>query len=1050
VLVGRRLAIGTLHSAADAAAGGAGGVVLLAGEAGLGKTALAARAVAYAKDRGATAVWGTCWEGDGAPGFWPWIQVVRALAQKDGEDATPGGTGRASEAMLAELTGAAEERSGVLGDESAIRFRIYDLAATYLRNQAARRPLVVVLDDLHWADISSLRLLVFLARQLHDAAVLVIGTYRDVEVAATDHPARPLLAELAGQAELIQLTGLTPAETGQLIEKVCGERPQARLIQAVHDRTAGNPFFAQQIARLLAAQDAPLDRALVTGVPPAVGDVLARRLARLPGEVVDLLAVASVAGRRFPVATVAALAGASAETAVPLLDRAVRAAVLEQDEPGHLRFSHDLFRDVLYQGLPAARRPALHLEMAGLLEQQTGPPAAETAYHRSMACPFGDRDRAVAALTGAAREATATTAFDEAAAHLRRAVEIAGGTGAVELAILCEYGDALRRAGHGDAAQAALTEAAARARAGGHTALFARAAFGAHRVAAATESPRSAVIALLEEALAALSAAPGPSSAAAAGGDPARWLLSASLARELADGPDADLPRAVGLARAAVDGARRAGAAGVLAYALFALADVRWEPGTAAERLSIAGELAAAAAAAGETELVLEAHLCRLSALLELGDPAFTTELGTFTRLAEQAAIPRYLYLARSRQATAASLTGPLETADELIAAAGAYGERIGEPDSWAVESSQLAGLAYLRHDWTRLGSLAAARGQPSAPPPFAWHERAWRLVEAGDRDGAAALVASTPTLPAGYRWRHIAMLAGNAELAAAVADRPRCAALYEQLRPRAEEFAVVGAAVFTTGPVAFQLGLLAAVLGRPDDAAAHLDDAARRADRLGAALYAARARDERARVLAAGGQPATGPGTGADGNVFRRDGDVWTLAFGGRTTALKDAKGLRDLAVLLAAPGREMTAADLAAGADGSQAAAAISALGADPVLDDRARAAYRTRLAGLDDELATADAHHDIERSARLAAERDALIDELARATGLGGRPRRLGDAAERARTTVTARIRDAIRRIERAHPELGAHLRASIVTGARCAYRPAETVRWAVSQS
>jgi predicted ATPase len=145
MLVGRRLAIGALHSAADAAAGGAGGVVLLAGEAGMGKTALASGAVAYAKDRGATAVWGTCWEGDGAPGFWPWIQVVRVLAHKEGEDATPGGAGKASEAMLAELTGATEERIGVLGDDSAIRFRIYDLAATYLRNQAAQRPLVVVL-----------------------------------------------------------------------------------------------------------------------------------------------------------------------------------------------------------------------------------------------------------------------------------------------------------------------------------------------------------------------------------------------------------------------------------------------------------------------------------------------------------------------------------------------------------------------------------------------------------------------------------------------------------------------------------------------------------------------------------------------------------------------------------------------------------------------------------------------------------------------------------------------------------------------------------------
>jgi len=1028
MLIGRRLATSALRSAVDAAAGGSGGVVLLAGEAGMGKTALAAEAVAYARTRGAAAVWGTCWEGDGAPGFWPWIQVVRALVPEGGDE---------GEAVLAELTGVAEERGGGLGDESAIRFRTYDLAATYLRSRAAQGPLVVILDDLHWADVSSLRLLVFLARQLHDAAALVIGTYRDVEVTAGDHPARSLLAELAGQAELIRLTGLAADEVGQLIEKVCGEPPQAPLIQAVHDRTAGNPFFAQQIARLLAAQGVPLDRAQVTGVPPVVGDVLARRLARLPGQVVDLLAVASVVGRRFPIATVAAIAGVPGETAVPLLDSAVRAAVLEHDEPGRLRFSHDLFRDVLYDGLPAARRSALHLTLAELLERHTA--AAEIAYHRSVAWPLGDRDRAVTALTGAAREATARTAFDEAAAWLRRAIDVAGDAGSADLVMVCEYGDALRRAGHGEEARAALAGAAARARATGDTDMLIRAAFGVHRITTLTESPRSAVIALLEEALAALGAT------GTADGGAARWLLSAALARELADGPHRDLSRAVGLASAAVDGARVAGEAGVLAYALFALADVRWEPGTATERLSIAGELAAAAADAGETELVLEAHLCKLVALLELGDPSFPVELGTFTQTAERAAIPRYLYLARSRQATVASLTGPLETADQLIDEAAAYGERIGEPDTWGVQASQLVGLAYIRHDWTRLSKLAAARGQAIMPPEFALHLRAWLLLEAGEKAAAAALVASISDGPTMYRWRHTTMLTSDAELAAAVGDRHRCAARYEQLLPMADEFAVVGAAVFTTGPVALQLGLLAAALGRWDDAAAHLDDAARRCDRLGAALLAARAWAELARVGAARNDRSPDDA----GHVFRRAGDTWTLTFADRSVTLRDAKGLRDLAVLLAAPGREVAATDLVSG-PASAAAPGLAALGADPVLDDQARAAYRTRLARLDEELAEADTHQDIERSARLAAERDALIGELAHATGLGGRSRRLGDVTERARSTVTARIRDAIGRIERAHPELGRHLRASIVTGSRCSYRPAETVRWSISQS
>jgi hypothetical protein len=744
----------------------------------------------------------------------------------------------------------------------------------------------------------------------------------------------------------------------------------------------------------------------------------------------------------------AAAAGIPAEDAVPLVENAVRAGILERDEPGRVRFSHDLFRDVIVSGLPTARRSALHLTVAGLLEQHAGPaaPAAQIAYHRSTAWPLGDRDRLIAALADAGREATAGTAFDEAAVHLRRAVEVAGGYAVADLELLCDYADALRRAGQGEDAQAAWSAAAARARAAGEVALFARAAFGAHRVSTMTDSSRSRVIALLEEALAALDGEK-------AGAPAERWLLSASLARELADGPDHDLPRAAALACNAVEGARATGDAGTLAYALFALADVRWAPGTAAERLEIAGELAAAAATAHETELVLEAHLCRLVALLELGEPSFTVELATFTSLAEQAAIPRYLYLARSRQATAASLTGPLEAADQLIDDAAAYGEQIGEPDTWGVQTSQLAGLAYLRRDWTRLSKLAAARGQPLTPPEFAVHLRAWLLLEAGHQAAAAALVASIPDWPTTYRWRHTAMMTSDAELAAAVGDQHRCAMRYAQLLPMADEFAVVGAAVFTTGPVVLQLGLLAATLGRWDDAAAHLNDAARRCDRLGAALLAARARTELSRVrrelARARDHPVLGDGNRGDGNVFRRDADTWTLTFGGRSVMVRDAKGLRDLAVLLAAPGREVAATELVAGV-ATTVATGLAALGADPVLDDQARAAYRARLAQLDEELTEADTDHDVERSARLAAERDALIGELASAAGLGGRSRRLGDATERARTTVTARIRDAIGRIERVHPELGRHLRASVVTGARCAYRPAETVRWRISQS
>ena len=340
VLVGRRLTVDALRSAVDAAIAGMGGVVLLASRQGMGKTALAAEAAAYAKACGAVAVWGTCWEGEGAPGYWPWIQVVRALARDGG-----GG-----EDVLAALTGANEASDGVLGDEAAVRFRIYDATAAYLRERSAGLPLVVVLDDLHWADVSSLRLLVFLARQLHDGSALVVGTYRDVDVMADEHPARKLLAELSGQAELLHLTGLTVGDVGQLLAEVCGEPPPSALAAAVHERTGGNPFFVQQTARLLAAHGAPLDQASVIGVPRAVGDVLARRLARLPRDVVDLLAIAAVVGQQFAITAVAGIADLPAAAAMPLMDTAARAGVLEHDPPGGGRFSHDLFRAVLYEG----------------------------------------------------------------------------------------------------------------------------------------------------------------------------------------------------------------------------------------------------------------------------------------------------------------------------------------------------------------------------------------------------------------------------------------------------------------------------------------------------------------------------------------------------------------------------------------------------------------------------------------------------------------------------------------------------------------------------
>jgi hypothetical protein len=173
---------------------------------------------------------------------------------------------------------------------------------------------------------------------------------------------------------------------------------------------------------------------------------------------------------------------------------------------------------------------------------------------------------------------------------------------------------------------------------------------------------------------------------------------------------------------------------------------------------------------------------------------------------------------------------------------------------------------------------------------------------------------------------------------------------------------------------------------------------------------------------------------------VFRREGELWLLSFEDETVRLRDVKGLHDIAMLLGRPNDDVHSAELVGGE-----APLESGLGADPVLDRAAAESYRRRLADIDAAIDEHEAAHDIGRLDALHTERDALLSELGRAAGLGGRARRLKDPAERARKSVTARIRDALDRIERQHPALGHHLRTSIHTGTSCSYRPARPIAW-----
>jgi hypothetical protein len=289
--------------------------------------------------------------------------------------------------------------------------------------------------------------------------------------------------------------------------------------------------------------------------------------------------------------------------------------------------------------------------------------------------------------------------------------------------------------------------------------------------------------------------------------------------------------------------------------------------------------------------------------------------------------------------------------------------------------------------------------------------------------------------------------------VAAVLADHRGAAELaYRLLTPYAGHCAVEGILAGSWGSVAAHLGLLARYLGRAEEADVHFARAAELDAAAGAAL-AARTQEwadgggsapDRVAVLVPGGTTllawlpaAAGPNPPEPpAAVFRREGEVWTLSYAGRTVRLRDSKGLRDLAVLLGRPGEQTHVSELTS-------AAGFPGADAGPVVDRRALAAYRQQLRRIGAELASADA--GTAEAEALSREREALLAELSATTGLGGRLRVAGSPTERMRKAVTYRIRHAIARIADAHPELGRHLRASVRTGTWCSYAPEHRVDW-----
>ncbi|MGB6579087.1 MAG: AAA family ATPase, partial [Streptosporangiaceae bacterium] len=872
--VGRAGELAALTADLDAAVGGQGGVVLVAGEPGIGKTRLSEELAARAAARGAVVLWGRCWEGAGAPSFWPWVQVVRGYVQvQAGDPASLRHDLGAGAADIAQLVPAVHDCIPDLPippplEPEAARFRLFDSLTGFLRTAAARRPLLLVLDDLHWADVPSLALLRFMSRELEGTGPLVVGSYRQSEV-GQGHPLLAAVADLTrGQHRWLLLGGLGQRDVASFVALVAGAEPSAELSAEVYRQTDGNPFFVTEVVRLLASQGRldPAARGAVAlggGLPEGVRAVVAERLGHLSDDCRRILEVAAVVGRDFELRVLQPASGLDTERLLALLEEAeaVRVVGAVPDGLSRWRFAHALVREVLYEGLLAARRVHLHRLVGEALETvyaaDPGPHLAELAHHLVEAAPGSEETaaKAVQMATLAGRRALEVLAWEDAAELFERALA------ALELAerpgpqhrceLLLAVGEARMAASDVLAARIAYQQAGELARRIGSPEALARAGLGlGSEFTSGIVDP--AQVGLLEEALTALGK---PDS-------PLRARVLAGLARALVSTPQVE--RRLALSEDAVQMARRLGDPATLAAVLFGRHLAVWgseRAEVAGERLAIATEVVGLAEQIGDREMALRGRGLRRIDLLELGDLiSYDADLAAAERVAEELGQLRYRWQLPLAHATRALLAGRFTQAEELMERGLVAGRRAGDQ---AVGNYYTGVIATLRFMQGRFGELIELTRDAATRFPAMVVFRAAlaaTLAEAGHADQArveverltAGDLAAVPRDPA---WSF--SLASLALACYHLGEAETAVKLHGLLEPYADRNIVTGrVGAICLGPAAYFLGLLDLTRGLPEQALRRFQHAAALADRMQGRPMVAMSREGQARALLALDRP--------------------------------------------------------------------------------------------------------------------------------------------------------------------------------------------------
>jgi DNA-binding CsgD family transcriptional regulator len=874
--VGRQDELEAVRRMVAEAAAGRGSFALVAGDAGAGKTRFCEESAQFATDAGSLVLTGRCPEGDTPLPYLPLLEMLESAASMMPPDDLRAAMG----ASAPQLAAVAPHLRIVLPDIPVLapvppeheRQDVFAAVRDFFDRASRARPLLLIVEDLHWADAPTMLLIRHLVTFVPHRRVVVLATYRPDEVAAADERRAPgaSLSGLVDQARrtrgasVLQLGDLAEHDVTRIIAALAGREPPPEIVSRVYARTGGNPFFVEQIVAHLLEEGRLLDDAgewivaplLVEDdvVPESVRAVIAQRLRRVGDACASTLVAAAVAGRGCEYDVLAAAVDMPPGALLDALDEAERANLITSSRSGaavRLTFTHELIRETLLGSVSLPRLQRLHLRFADAIASRTAGDdrEADIAHHLLRAGSLADPARTVRHALAAASRAMTATAFEQAAALYFRALELVPPDERRQRCeLLLAAAEALKRVSDSEVARAAFREAAALARTIDAAPLLVRAALGFARSWPRISSVDAEAVELLRAALAVV-----PED-----DESTRSRILSRLALQLLYAGEPEEVKA--RAREAVAAARRAQDRLSLARALQVLHAALWEPAGLQERLAAATEILALAPQIGEPTVALWGQRPRIADLMELGDVAAAeAELDAYERLAAESRQPIFIWQAAVRRAMMAIFYGQLDEGERLAQRALELGRRAEGQNLIAAFGGQ---LLVVRWQQGRLGELRAlAEASHHNEPGTKLWSAVLAFIETEDgripqaRAAFEALAADRfASLPNEDSRLTIIVLA--ALVCAALGDGLRAEQLYDLLLPYEERNIVVSEGVACVGAAAHYLGILAVAARRTDDAERRFAQAIEMNARTGGRPWLAHSQFEYARLLLARRRP--------------------------------------------------------------------------------------------------------------------------------------------------------------------------------------------------